>query len=268
MSLFKLVKIAQKMFCVVVPTGLYVVRMSREAQSLLKRFLQERRLKLVQNIVQDRIHIEVYDGIPRGKAAVHAVAGHLMGEALKKDNKAKVYYGLLREPDLQNVQMDEDDEDGSTAVIVPTSSGSGSTAAAGSGDKGGPTADSPTSQSASEASAGASQSAGGGSASSAKTESQASGAQSGAASTPASGEKSGTSSSSKKKKSKKDWLLSKKGKNDPNAPPLTRMPLPELRDVDKIEKAKALRESAKRVALGPEKLPSCCFYTILNGDYQ
>jgi hypothetical protein len=49
---------------------------------------------------------------------------------------------------------------------------------------------------------------------------------------------------------------------------MTRMPLPELRDLDKIEKAKALRESAKRVTLGPERLPSICFYTVLNGDQQ
>ncbi len=54
--------------------------MSREAQSQLKRFLQERRLKLVQNIVQDRIFVEVYDGAPRGKAAISAMAGHFMGE--------------------------------------------------------------------------------------------------------------------------------------------------------------------------------------------
>ena len=64
--------------------GLYVVRMSREALILLKRFLQEKRLKLIQNIVQDRIFIDVYDGMPRGKAAVNAVAGHLMGESLKQ----------------------------------------------------------------------------------------------------------------------------------------------------------------------------------------
>jgi len=46
------------------------------------------------------------------------------------------------------------------------------------------------------------------------------------------------------------------------------MPLPELRDVDKIEKAKALRENAKKVTLGPDRLPSICFYTVLNGDKQ
>lgn len=250
--------------------------MSREAQSLLKRFLQEKRLKLIQNIVQDRIHIEVYDGMPRGKAAIHAVAGHIMGEALKQDNKVKVYYGLLREPDLQNVQMDEDDEDGSTATIATSSTTGGGSGggSAGTGAAGGTAStDNPSTPGGSQSGSGSASSKTAGNAadtSNGKAD-QPSGAttgqsSSGSAATPAGGEKS--SSSSKKKKSKKEWLLSKKGKNDPNAPPLTRMPLPELRDVDKIEKAKALRESAKRVTLGPEKLPSCCFYTVLNGDNQ
>ena len=42
------------------------------------------------------------------------------------------------------------------------------------------------------------------------------------------------------------------------------MPFPELRDVDKAEKAKQLREAAKRQALGPDNLPSVCYYTVMN----
>jgi transcription initiation factor TFIID subunit 5 len=36
------------------------------------------------------------------------------------------------------------------------------------------------------------------------------------------------------------------------------------KDADKLEKVKALREASKRVTLGPETLPSICFYTLLN----
>lgn len=36
------------------------------------------------------------------------------------------------------------------------------------------------------------------------------------------------------------------------------------RDIDKLEKVRALREASKRVALGPDNLPSICFYTMLN----
>lgn len=42
------------------------------------------------------------------------------------------------------------------------------------------------------------------------------------------------------------------------------MPFPELRDTDKMEKAKQLREASKRQALGPDNLPSACFYTVMN----
>jgi len=68
----------------------------------------------------------------------------------------------------------------------------------------------------------------------------------------------------KKKKPKKDPALMKKSKNDPNAPQLTRIPLPEIRDVDKLEKARAMKEATKRVQLSPEQLPSICFYTFMN----
>ena len=142
----------------------------------------------------------------------------------------------MREPDLQNVQVDVDDEAGG---------GSGS----------GDAARTPGSQSAGSSAAQTPETG-------TPASSQGS-VSSGASSTPSGGEKSGPS---KKKKSKKEWLLSKKGKNDPNAPPISRMPLPELRDVDKVEKAKALRESAKRVTLNAERLPSICMYTLLNAD--
>ncbi len=69
----------------------------------------------------------------------------------------------------------------------------------------------------------------------------------------------------KKKKIKKDGLNAlKKQKNDPNAPSLARIPFPELRDVDKAEKAKAMRESLRRQPLGPDSLPSVCFYSVMN----
>lgn len=71
---------------------------------------------------------------------------------------------------------------------------------------------------------------------------------------------------SKKRKAKKDALLMKKAKNDPNAPPQTRIPLPELRDQDKIEKINIYREAMKRVKLSADNLPSICLYTLLNSS--
>jgi hypothetical protein len=54
----------------------------------------------------------------------------------------------------------------------------------------------------------------------------------------------------KKKKSKRDCLQAlKKQKTDPNAPGSTRMPFPDMRDVDKAERAKALKEMTRRQTL-------------------
>ena len=41
-------------------------------------------------------------------------------------------------------------------------------------------------------------------------------------------------------------------------------PFQNRRDTEKIEKARSWREAAKRVSLGPDSLPSICFYTFLN----
>ena len=67
----------------------------------------------------------------------------------------------------------------------------------------------------------------------------------------------------KNKKIRRDLASLKKQKNDPNAPTATRMPLPDLRDSDKAEKAKALREIFRRQDLSTS-LPSIIYYTVLN----
>ena len=72
----------------------------------------------------------------------------------------------------------------------------------------------------------------------------------------------------KKKKSKKDSALSKKTRADPNAPPSNRIPLPELRDADKLDRINASKDATKRVRLGPGSLPSICFYTLINSHLQ
>ena len=72
----------------------------------------------------------------------------------------------------------------------------------------------------------------------------------------------------KKKKSKREALLAKKSRNDPNAPALVRVPLPELRDAEKLDRINASREAAKRLKLGPDSLPSVIFYTLLNGHHH
>lgn len=67
-----------------------------------------------------------------------------------------------------------------------------------------------------------------------------------------------------KRKKKKDSQLNKKNKVDPNAPPLNRMPIPEMREIDRQNRLQAHKDFLKRARLAPDKLPSVCFYTILN----
>lgn len=136
----------------------FVVRMSRDTLSLLKRHLKEKKQTVLLDIVQENLFFDVYEGIARNKQQIDAVAGGMIGEGTRQDNKSRVYYGLMKEPDLQTaaatVNLDEDEEETQE------------------------------------------------------------------------GEK------PKKKKSKSNPLLSKKTKIDPNAPPLDRMPLPQLREVN------------------------------------
>lgn len=40
------------------------------------------------------------------------------------------------------------------------------------------------------------------------------------------------------------------------------------KDAEILEKAKAMRDALKRVNLGPETLPSVCFYTLLNANQR
>ena len=59
-----------------------------------------------------------------------------------------------------------------------------------------------------------------------------------------------SSMSMKKKKVKKDTSQAKKARNDPNAPPLSRIPLPELRDAEQYEKMRARKEATLALKLG------------------
>ncbi|XP_050418483.1 transcription initiation factor TFIID subunit 5 [Patella vulgata] len=168
----------------------FVIRMSRDSYTHLKRHLQDKQLNLLLNIIQEHLFIDVFDGVPRNKQQIQLTCGGILGEAQREANKAKVFYGLLKEPDI-NVPLEEEEDPGE-----------------------GDSSDKP-----------------------------------------------------KKKKSKKDPLLMKKSKNDPNAPVISRIPLPEIKDMDKIEKINMLRESSKKVKVDKDHPPSICFYTFLNSAH-
>uniref|UniRef100_A0A8C9SUW0 Transcription initiation factor TFIID subunit 5 n=1 Tax=Scleropages formosus TaxID=113540 RepID=A0A8C9SUW0_SCLFO len=170
-------------------TSKFVLRISRDSYQLLKRHLQERQNNQIWNIIQEHLYIDIFDGMPRSKSQIDSMSGSLAGEAKREANKAKVFYGLLKEPEI-DVPLDDEDEEGENEEGKP-----------------------------------------------------------------------------KKKKPKKDSMGSKSKKQDPNAPQQNRIPLPELKDSDKLDKIMYMKEATKRIRLGPESLPSICFYTFLNA-YQ
>ena len=175
--------------------NLFTLRLSRDSYNYLKRFLQEKskpNTSIFQSIIQEHLYLDVYEGLTRTKNQVEAVAGGMTGEPKRDANKAKVFYGLFKEPDLK-VELPDTELDESIT------------------------------------------------------------------------DNAGDSEKPKKKPKKKD-LPTKKARSDPNAPPFTRIPLPELRDSEQKDKARARLESAKALKLGPETLPSICFYTILNAQ--
>uniref|UniRef100_A0A8C6KCP0 TAF5 RNA polymerase II, TATA box binding protein (TBP)-associated factor n=1 Tax=Nothobranchius furzeri TaxID=105023 RepID=A0A8C6KCP0_NOTFU len=170
-------------------TSKFVLRISRDSYQLLKRHLQERQNNQIWNIIQEHLYIDIFDGMPRSKSQIDAMSGSLAGEARREANKAKVFYGLLKEPEIE-LPLDDEDEEAENEEGKP-----------------------------------------------------------------------------KKKKPKKDSMGSKSKKQDPNAPLQTRIPLPELKDSDKLDKIMYMKESTKRIRLGSDNLPSICFYTFLNA-YQ
>ncbi|XP_075946695.1 transcription initiation factor TFIID subunit 5 [Anarhichas minor] len=170
-------------------TSKFVLRISRDSYQLLKRHLQERQNNQIWNIIQEHLYIDIFDGMPRSKSQIDTMSGSLAGEGKREANKAKVYYGLLKEPEIE-LPLDDEDEEAENEEGKP-----------------------------------------------------------------------------KKKKPKKDNMGSKSKKQDPNAPAQTRIPLPELKDSDKLDKIMYMKEATKRIRLGPDNLPSICFYSFLNA-YQ
>ncbi|KAK3780084.1 hypothetical protein RRG08_046146 [Elysia crispata] len=92
-------------------TSKFILRMSRDSYTHLKRHLQEKRLSPLLTIVQDHLFIDVFDGVPRTQQQIQASGGGLTGEVDRDANKAKVLYGLLREPDVQ-IALDDEEEGG------------------------------------------------------------------------------------------------------------------------------------------------------------
>eukprot|EP00731_Ephydatia_muelleri_P020077 Em0012g902a len=169
----------------------FTVRMCKDSLQCLVKHLQVHQHTLILNIINQYLNLDVFDGTPRTHIDIRKTLGAMDGEASSTANKAKILYGIPKDPDIIAALAELEEEE--NEVVAED--------------------DKP-----------------------------------------------------KKKKLKKETLAGKKGKlsSAPNAPPVTRVPMPPLRDCEQAAKFVAFKESAKCITLGPTNLPSVCFYTILN----
>ena len=95
-------------------TSQFTVRMSRDTYTQLrqqKKFLSERKHAVLWNIIQEHLYLDVYEGIARNRGQINATAGGMIGEANRQANRAKIFYGLPREPDLSAFAIDDDSDE-------------------------------------------------------------------------------------------------------------------------------------------------------------
>ncbi|CAH8450292.1 unnamed protein product [Schistosoma rodhaini] len=87
----------------------FVVSVSTESYSLLRQFLQDKEMNVIQSILREQLSLEIINGPPRSKLQVDCRRGALFGEARLDANKEPVLYGLLKDPALDlPVEMDAD----------------------------------------------------------------------------------------------------------------------------------------------------------------
>ncbi|KAL4217145.1 Transcription initiation factor TFIID subunit 5 [Mactra antiquata] len=96
----------------------FVLKMSRDSYTHLKRYLQEKQLNLLLNIIQEHLFIDVFDGVPRSKHQIDMASGGLLGEAAREANKTKIFHGLLKEREI-NIPVDDDDDVGGDVEDKP-----------------------------------------------------------------------------------------------------------------------------------------------------
>ena len=171
----------------------YVIKMARESFNVLKKHLQLKQQEVLLNLIQQHFHLDVFDGRPRSKRAIEATTGYLTGEAPPDANKAKLFFGLIHDPELLAALHDDGDSEEDNEVIPEKDAK----------DK------------------------------------------------------------SKKKKSKKDDAK-KRHAADPNAPKSDRIPYPKMKDHEKRLNLSMYKDISKRLHVGPDKIPSICFYTFLH----
>lgn len=64
----------------------FIIRMSRDTLSLLKRHLHDKKASIILNIIQEHLYFDMYEGVARNKAQIDATSGAVTGEATRQGN--------------------------------------------------------------------------------------------------------------------------------------------------------------------------------------
>lgn len=62
----------------------FIIRMSRDTLSLLKRHLHDKKASILLNIIQEHLYFDMYEGVARNKAQIDATSGAVIGEATRQ----------------------------------------------------------------------------------------------------------------------------------------------------------------------------------------
>lgn len=62
----------------------FILRMSRDTLSLLKRHLNDKKASVLLNIVQEHLYFDMYEGVARNKNQIDATSGAVGGEAKRQ----------------------------------------------------------------------------------------------------------------------------------------------------------------------------------------
>lgn len=69
----------------------FIIRMSRDTLSILKRHLQEKKHSVLLNIIQEHLYFDMYEGVARNKQQIEATSGAMVGEATRQGNRMVSY---------------------------------------------------------------------------------------------------------------------------------------------------------------------------------
>jgi len=75
----------------------FIIRMSRDTLSLLKRHLNDKKASVLLNIVQEHLYFDMYEGVARNKSQIDATSGAVGGEAKRQGKNMMMTYMKLKE---------------------------------------------------------------------------------------------------------------------------------------------------------------------------